>query len=327
MKLIFFLLSLFSYSVYANTPIVWTNNVQQGGNIGGIYDINLFNLFSYGTTWVGYNSFLPIGVASHITGLEDHTLTTRKLGFNVSKVVGEVPVSSIVNINTIGAVGNAKIYKLSDQIGVAFIVSIRSFNTIITADADHTFTNLPEPFAKINDSNIGFSIAFVKIGEIPTRDQFRPYNYSISLTGQIELIGKNSRVISPPVTVNYNANIPKQVCGLTLNKNEINFNTITDSQLKSGLVSNSVILSSSCGGNIMIHDADIKLMNVKNGILYSNDNNIGFKLLDKNNMLLTKDVLIKSEENNYELKFVPFANSENIYGNHKASLNFMVTYK
>ncbi|HIF9480319.1 TPA: hypothetical protein ACX6SV_000647 [Photobacterium damselae] len=325
MKLIFLLLTLFSYSVYADTPIVWRNNTLQGGNIGGIYSINLFNIFKFGNSWIGNNSFIPIGVASHITGLEDHTLTTRKLGFNVSKVVGEIPVSSLVDPSY--AIGNAKVYKLSDQIGVAFIVSIRSFNTIMTADADHTFTNLPEPFAKINDSFTGFSVVFVKIGDIPTRDQFKPYNYSISLTGQIELIGKNSRVVSPPVTVNYNANIPKQVCGLTLNKNEINFNTITDSQLKSGLVSNSVILSSSCGGNIMIHDADIKLMNVKNGILYSNDNNIGFKLLDKNNMLLTKDVLIKSEENNYELKFVPFANSENIYGNHKASLNFMVTYK
>ena len=321
MKIIIVCLLLFSSSVFA-VPITWLSNpVNLYNKSLSIEDFNKLPLYS---KIVGYTLTVP-GVNIHISGLNNLQLRTQLLGFEQGSLLTQRPIGDIFP-NAFHGSGMVNIYKLNDHIGIAYTVTIRSLDSSYTHNATSLFTNLAKSFAKIltgQEGGIHFKI--IKIANIS--NLFKTVSYKKTTSGIINLIGQNSTITSPVATLNIDVDLIKTSCALTLNTNNIDYGNVTDSALKSGIVNQSLKISSTCS-NGGVNNVDVQLLNASNGIIYSSDNAIGFRVYDNDDNLLINPVSIKSETANYNIKIVAFPNKLNdIYGSHHSSLNMMFTYK
>ncbi len=327
MKLkILILLALPFYS-YANQPIQWGSVHSTVEAFQGLNTVNNFNQ-DIGF-WIA-GSYTASGVSAHLENLPSRIAKTETSGLtNGLAYYGDTSIWNFNGyltqpLNEFNIITpSIKLYKLNNQIAIGFIVFVRSFNTKYAADASIPISyNIAEPYAKI----LAINAIPVKIGDIPLKDQFKPYVFNKTLNGSLTFSGNGSILTAPPITFNVNINLLPQVCNVTFDSNKINFGTITDSELSTGRIIKQLNLQSSCD-NIYINNVDMKIQNLNNGMIFSNDKSIGFRLTDKNNNPLKNNQTLSSNEDNYEINITPFKNNDNLYGNHNASLNLMFTYK
>ena len=319
MKIIIVCLLLFSSSAFASEPIVWLNSVVSLNRTLSANDFNKLSLNSVISSGV----LQPTGTISQIDGLSNHQLRTQLLGFEQSYLLKQLPITDIF---WSGTGGKIKVFKLNAYLGITYSVAIQSYNTLLTQDVSSLFVNLMDTYAKIRtgDGN-GIQFRVIKIANIS--NPFKSVSYKKMTSGIIQLLGEKGIVTSPPATLNIDINITKTSCYLTLKSNSIDFGNVTDSALNAGIVNKPLKISSSCS-NAGISYVSVQLLNTNNGIIYSSDNAIGFKLYDDNNNLLTNEFTMDPDVTDYNINVVAFSNKPNdIYGNHHGSLNIKFTYK
>ncbi|WP_155395162.1 fimbrial protein [Photobacterium leiognathi] len=326
LKILIILLAFPFYS-YAFQPIKWASS---NPTIEAFPGLNTVNNFNQNIGFWSAGSYTALGVSSHLENLPLRIVKTETSGLtNGLAYYGDTSIWNFdgyltqplnqFNITT----PSIKLYKLNNQIAIGFVVFIRSFNSQYAADASIPISyNIPETYAKV----LAINAIPIKIGDIPLQDQFKPYVFNKTINGVLKFSGNGSVITSPPITFNVNINLLPQVCNVTFDSNKIDFGTITDSELSTGRIIKQLNLQSSCD-NIYINNVDMKIQNLNNGMIFSNDKSIGFRLTDKNNNPLTNNQTLSSNVDNYEINITPFKNNDKLYGNHNASLNLMFTYK
>ncbi|WP_237459071.1 fimbrial protein, partial [Photobacterium lucens] len=322
----------YSYSEVLS-PINWVNSI--GGSPSWVLDMNQWSKLQFGNRYGVVMVFRPEGgyYSPFNIKVENGRVETQLIfqsGITSLNPVGSVPIRELFPYAN-RPIGEAKVYKITDAIGIAFVLTTKTSKGVvnqsssITRDAISSYSTNDTLAGVAGDVSEGLRAVFVRIGDF--KNPFKSAFVDFSVTAKIRLISGSNIVTSSPVTISIKGHVRPQICKLTLDKDHIDFGQVTDSQVYANSVFSTLKLSSTCNNNKNIKNAVISLVNVNDGKVYSENKGVGFKILDNNGMPFIGNRNMPANSNNYDIKIMPFINNKKLaYGVHHSSLNMKVTY-